>query len=104
MDTGNLLPVREDGVAFAQEFAPRIVNCHFKGVHFVLRDYGAVLTTGHPQQSIVDLAVIAALLDAQPQRVTAHIEVVAMEAEDEAPLVGEYAAFLHEALAHARLS
>jgi len=104
LDTGNLLPVGEDAVAFAEEFAPHIVNCHFKGVHFVFRDYGAVLTTGHPEQSIVDLAAIAAILDRQPQRITAHIEVVAMKSEDEDPFVVEYAGFLREALAKARAS
>jgi sugar phosphate isomerase/epimerase len=94
LDTGNLMPVGEDAVAFAAEFAPRIVNCHLKGVHYVFRDFGAVLTSGRPEHSIVDLQAILQTLASCAQDVTAHLEVVAMQSADEEGLVGEYARFL----------
>jgi len=94
LDTGNLVPVGEDSVAFAAEFSPRITNCHLKGVHYVFRDYGAVLTSGKPEHSIVDLRAILQVLAACEHEVTVHIEVVAMDSMDEDRLVGEYAGFL----------
>jgi len=94
LDTGNLMPVQEDAVAFAREFALRIINCHLKGVGYVFEDYGAVLTSVEPERSIVDLRVILQVFAQQPQDITVQIEVVAMEAEGEDPLVGQYAEFL----------
>lgn len=91
LDTGNLLPVEEDSLAFAKEFARKIVNSHFKGVHYVFRDFGAVLTSGKPEHSIVDLESILKVFASCGQEITVHVEVVAMDSADEDPLVGDYA-------------
>lgn len=98
LDTGNMVPVQEDSVAFAKEFSPRIVNCHLKGVHYVFRDFGAVLTSGKPEHSIVDLQAILQVFAACEQEITVHIEVVSMDSAEEDALVGDYARFLTEFL------
>ena len=98
LDTGNLMPLQEDAVAFAEEFADRIVSCHFKGVRYVWEDYGAVLTSGPPERSLVDLHAILGILAGQERDIPCHIEVVAMKSDDEDVLVGEYARFLRDFL------
>jgi sugar phosphate isomerase/epimerase len=99
LDTGNHLPLLEDVVAFAREFSDKIVSCHLKGVRFVWRDYGAVLTSCKPWQSLVNLSTILNILAKCRHDVTVHIEVVAMNNEDEDVLVGEYARFLEKSIA-----
>ncbi|GAG43586.1 unnamed protein product, partial [marine sediment metagenome] len=37
LDTGNLLPLFEDVVSFADEFSDHIASCHFKALRFVWR-------------------------------------------------------------------
>ena len=96
LDTGNHLPLFEDVIAFAREFSDRIVSCHLKGVRFVWKDYGAVLTSCKPENSLVHLSSILDILIRSAQNVETHIEVVAMESTDEDVLVGDYARFLHE--------
>jgi sugar phosphate isomerase/epimerase len=100
LDTGNHLPLFEDVIAFAREFSEKIVSCHLKGVRFVWKDYGAVLTSSKPEESLVHLSTILDLLSRSSTNVQTHIEVVAMESAYEDALVGEYARFLQE---HARL-
>jgi len=102
LDTGNLLPVQEDAVAFAHEFAPSIVNCHLKGVHYVFRDFGAVLTSCEPEDSLVDLEEILRVFAACGHEITVHIEVVAMDSADEDRLAGRYARWLLDVLESTR--
>jgi sugar phosphate isomerase/epimerase len=94
LDTGNHLPIFEDVIAFAREFSDRIVSCHFKGVRFVWKDYGAVLLSCKPEDSLVNLSEMIDILSRCPQDVETHIEVVAMNSRDEDVLVGDYATFL----------
>jgi len=102
LDTGNHLPLFEDTIAFAREFADRIASCHLKGSRFVWQDFGAVLTSCPPHQSLVDLTALLDLLARTPQDIPTHIEVVAMTSGEEDVLVGQYAEFLHTyAAAHA---
>jgi len=98
LDTGNLLPLFEDVIAFTEEFSDKIVSCHFKGVRFVWRDYGAILTSCKPQHSLIDLRKILEILAACPQEIAVHVEVVAMNSEHEDQLVADYAKFLRDFL------
>ena len=67
LDTGNQLPLFEDTIAFAREFADRIASCHFKGSRFLWRDFGAVLTSCPPRDSLVDLTAVLDLLAHAPR-------------------------------------
>jgi len=96
LDTGNLLPLFEDVITFAEEFNDKIVSCHFKGVRFVWKDYGAVLTSCNVSDSIVNLDKILKILVSCPQEIVAHVEVVAMESQDEDLLVEDHVRFLNE--------
>lgn len=58
LDTGNNLPLGEDVTEFTSEFRQQILSCHFKSVHSVWHDYGAVLTSGPVKYSIIDLTKI----------------------------------------------
>jgi len=98
LDTGNSLPLQEDVIQLARTFSEKIVSCHLKGVGFIWRDYGAILTSCQPAASIIDLREILTILSGCPQPVWTHVEVVAMNAEDEDLLVSEHAKFLHEYL------
>jgi len=99
LDTGNLLPLFEDTIAFANEFKDKIISCHLKGVRFTWEDYGAVLTTTGPENSIVDLRTILDILSTAAQDIPTHIEIVAMKSNDEDKLVEKYARFLTEYIA-----
>lgn len=94
LDTGNFLPLFEDVEVFAKEFSDKIVSCHLKGVRFVWRDYGAILTSCKPEDSLVDLTAILKILSTCEQDIIVLIEVVAMNSNDEDFWVGEYAKFL----------
>jgi len=94
LDTGNQLPLFEDTIAFAREFADRIASCHFKGCRFVWQDFGAVLTSCPPRASLVDLTALLELLARTPRSIPTHIEVVAMTSDEEDPLVSQYAEFM----------
>lgn len=98
LDTGNLLPLFEDVVTFAEEFSHKIVSCHFKGVRFVWRDYGAILTGCKPKYSLIDLRTILKILASCSQEIAVHVEIVAMNSDDEDPLVADYAKFLTDFL------
>ena len=100
LDTGNHLPIFEDVIAFAREFSDRIVSCHFKGARFVWKDYGAVLTSCKPEDSLVDLSDVIDILSRCPHDVETHIEVVAMNSSNEDVLVGDYATFLQARIAN----
>ncbi len=104
LDTGNLLPLLEDVLSFTEEFSDRIVSCHFKGVRFVWRDYGAILTSCRVQDSIVDLRGILDILSSFPKEIAVHVEVVAMRSEDEDPLVVDHAKFLTDYVRNDRLN
>jgi sugar phosphate isomerase/epimerase len=94
LDTGNQLPLFEDTIAFAQEFADKIASCHLKGSRFVWEDFGAVLTSCPPGDSLVDLTALLDLLARTPRDIPTHIEVVAMTSDEEDALVGQYAEFI----------
>ena len=94
LDTGNQLPLFEDTIAFAREFADRTASCHLKGSRFLWQDFGAVLTSCPPRQSLVDLTALLDLLARTPHDIPIHIEVVAMTSDKEDTLVGQYAEFL----------
>ena len=94
LDTGNQLPLFEDTIAFAREFADRIVSCHLKGSRFLWQDFGAVLTSCPPRESLVDLTALLELLARTPRSIPTHIEVVAMTSDEEDPLVSQYAEFM----------
>jgi len=94
LDTGNFLPLFEDVILFANEFKDKIVSCHFKGVHFVWKDYGAILTSCKAEHSIIDLNRILEILASCSQEIAVHVEVVAMQSEDEDLLVENHVDFL----------
>jgi sugar phosphate isomerase/epimerase len=96
LDTGNLLPLFEDVVSFAELFAGRIASCHFKALRFVWRDYGAVLTSCEPQHSLIDLRAILEILAASPWEIPVHVEVVAMRSEDEDRLVDSIVRYVED--------
>ena len=98
LDTGNLLPLQEDVISFAEEFADKIVSCHFKGVRYIWRDYGAILTSCLPEESIIDLGKIIEILIQQPRTIPLHIEIVAMNSGDEDSLLAAHAIFLKKLL------
>jgi len=58
LDTGNHLPLGEDVIEFASKFRQQILSCHFKNVHYVCCDHGAVLTGILVKYSIIDLTKI----------------------------------------------
>jgi len=95
LDTGNSLPIQEDVIQFANEFSENIISCHFKGVNYVWRDYGAVLTSCKPEKSLIDLNKILNILSKRNQDIYTHVEVVAMDSENEDILVEEYANYLN---------
>jgi sugar phosphate isomerase/epimerase len=99
LDTGNQLPLFEDTIAFAREFADRIASCHLKGCRFVWQDFGAVLTSCPPRASLVDLTALLELLARTPRNIPTHIEVVAMTSDEEDSLVRQYAEFMRAFLA-----
>jgi sugar phosphate isomerase/epimerase len=95
LDTGNLLPVQEDAVAFCDALAGQIVNVHFKGVEYIWTDAGAVLTGTTPERSIVDLRAVLNRLRREAHEITLHIEGQCMREEQEAGMVAAYVDFLH---------
>jgi sugar phosphate isomerase/epimerase len=95
LDTGNFLPLFENVVEFAEEFKNKIISCHFKGVRFIWKDYGAVLTSCQAKQSLVDLTAILKILVSCQHEIAVHIEVVTMKSTDEDLLVADHANFLH---------
>jgi sugar phosphate isomerase/epimerase len=95
LDTGNFLPIQEDIIQFANEFSEKIVSCHFKGVNYVWRDFGAVLTSCKPAMSLIDLDDILDILAKSDQEIYTHVEVVAMDSEKEDILVEVYADYLN---------
>jgi sugar phosphate isomerase/epimerase len=96
LDTGNFLPIQEDVIQFANEFSEKIISCHFKGVNYVWQDYGAVLTSCKPATSLIDLDEILNILSKKNHEIYTHVEVVAMDSEQEDVLVEEYANYLHK--------
>ncbi|MEE4312601.1 MAG: TIM barrel protein [candidate division KSB1 bacterium] len=102
LDTGNFIPLGEDVLTFTEEFADRIISCHFKGLKYIWKDYGAVLTSCHPDESIVPLVPILNRLSECRHKIDLHIEVVAMESESEDRLVAEYAKYLMNYLSISR--
>ncbi len=100
LDTGNFLPLFENVVEFAKEFKDRIVSCHFKGMRFAWKDYGAILTSCKAKDSIVNLETILKILASCQQIIYVHVEVVAMDSQDEEMLVQDHAKFLTNFLLH----
>ena len=100
LDTGNFLPLFEDVIAFAEEFKDKIISCHFKGMRFTWKDYGAVLTSCKVKDSIMNLEMLLKILASCQQTIYAHVEVVAMDSQDEDRLVEDHAKFLTNFLLH----
>ena len=98
LDTGNFLPLFEDVITFVEEFSDKIISCHFKGSRFIWQDYGAVLTSCRSEKSLINLKKLLILLASCTQEIATHIEVVAMNSDDEDLLVADYARFLHDFL------
>ena len=98
LDTGNFIPLGEDVLVFTEEFADRIISCHFKGLKYVWKDYGAVLTSCHPDESIVPLTQIMNRLSQCRHNIDLHVEVVAMESTSEDALVTTYVEYLKKYL------
>lgn len=96
LDTGNLLPVQEDAVAFCDALAERIVNVHLKGVEYFWTDAGAVLTGTPPGRSVVDLRAILRRLRRVPREIPLHIEGQCMREDQEDEMLRSHVAFLRE--------
>ena len=94
LDTGNLLPLHQDVLHFAERFLDHIVSCHFKGVKYVWQDDGALLTSCPAAHSIVPLDRVINILKKSRQDLPVHIEILTKNAADEDVLVQDHAVFL----------
>lgn len=97
-DTGNLLPLFEDPLKFAEELLEHIVDVHFKGIEHVFTHCGALQTGCLPEHSVVDLNAILNILSRAPQEISLHIEVMAKDEGVEDSLVESYVKFLRRRL------
>ncbi|MEM2240486.1 MAG: sugar phosphate isomerase/epimerase [Candidatus Bathyarchaeia archaeon] len=93
-DTGNLLPLLEDPLKFAEELLEDIVDVHFKGIEHIFTHCGALQTGCPPEHSVIDLNAILNILSRAPQEVSLHIEVMARDEKMEDGLVESYVKFL----------
>ena len=96
-DTGNILPLLEEPIEFAEELLEHIVDVHFKGIEHVFTYCGALQTGCPPEHSVVDLNAILNILSHAPQEISLHIEVMARRLEMEDELVDSYVRFLKNA-------
>jgi sugar phosphate isomerase/epimerase len=97
-DTGNLLPLFEDPLKFAEELLEHIVDVHFKGIEHVFTHCGALQTGCPPEHSVINLDAILNVLSHASQEVSLHIEVMARDEEMEDRLVESYVKFLRKRL------